>query len=480
MERLNAGRKSRHPSKVAEMPFIVSRDLEKADATTRKLIRSHVMQGRKKRVRPRKSMQVQAVVIHSIPKEVESEPTLAEEMRHRYTTSMPRRVGSDLSFIDFADDIELSMLLNMTKIADVALGIIFPLLNVVGLRVDQEKRLYPIQGDAAALHISVYAVEDFINKVLLYNRSPSYNAMIHYHKGLRILRERLLGDDEKAKVADSTLGAILKLVSAAQFCGDTQTAVQHMRGVHRIVDIRGGLNVFDGTEIQFETCRYDLSIALLNGLKPFFFTSEKSLIPYPEELLVSGEEHMGSQEHTSFLCHVHNDLAVAWRVLRRFCSLANLGVQTRRRMRPRLIHETMNSVMYRLLHMEFAADSIDESVRFGLLAFSHHVFLQWHDIRPVSSYFSHTYRGRILQSDFSKRLPPHLILWFLMIAAISIFNVSAEIWLEDALREYVEKSGLRKWKDVQEMMNSVMWVAALDEQPARRIFNSIRPKRPKG
>lgn len=115
MERLNAGRKSRHPSKVAEMPFIVSRDLEKADATTRKLIRSHVMQGKKKmRVRPRKSMQVQAVVIQPIPK-AESEATLAEEMRHRYTTSMPRRVGSDLSFIDFADDIELSMLLNMMK-----------------------------------------------------------------------------------------------------------------------------------------------------------------------------------------------------------------------------------------------------------------------------------------------------------------------------------------------------------------------------
>uniref|UniRef100_A0A8H7K9A6 Uncharacterized protein n=1 Tax=Bionectria ochroleuca TaxID=29856 RepID=A0A8H7K9A6_BIOOC len=478
MERLNAGRKSRHTSKVAEMPFIVSRDLEKADAATRKLIRSHVMQGKKKRARPRKSMQVQAVVIQPIPK-AESEATLAEEMRHRYTTSMPRRVGSDLSFIDFADDIELSMLLNMMKIADVALGIIFPL-NVVGIRVDQEKRLYPIQGDAAALHISVYAVEDFMNKVLRYNRDSSYNAMIHYHKGLRILQERLLGDDEEAKIADSTLGAILKLASAAQFCGDIQTAVQHMRGVYRIIDIRGGLKVFDGTEIQFETCRYDLSIALLNGLKPFFFTSEESFIPYPEELLVSDDENISSQEHTSFICHVHNDLAVAWRVLRRFCSLANLGVQTRRRMRPRLILDTMNSVMYRLLHMEFAAESIDESIRFGLLAFSHHVFLQWHDIRPVDSYFSHTYRTRILQSDSFKRLPPHLSLWFLKIAAISIFDVSVEMWLEDALREYIEKTGLRKWKDVQEVMSSVMWVAVLDEQPVRRIFNLIRPTRPKG
>ncbi|CAG9985616.1 unnamed protein product [Clonostachys byssicola] len=451
MERLNAGRKSRDPSKVAEMPFIVSRDLEKADATTRKLIRSHVMQGKKKRVRPRKSIQVQAVVIQPIPK-AESEATLAEEMRHRYTISLPRRVGSDLSFIDFADDIELSML---------------------------EKRLYPIQGDAAALHISVYAVEDFMNKVLRYNRGSSYNAMIHYHKGLRILRERLLGDDQEAKIADSTLGTILKLASAAHFCGDTQAAVQHMRGVHRIVEIRGGLNVFDGTELQFETCRYDLSIALLSGLKPFFFTSEESFIPYPEELLILDDEHKDSPEHTSFLCHVQNDLALAWRVLRRFCSLANLGVHTRRRMRPGLILDTMNSVMYRLLHMEFAVDSTEECIRLGLLAFSHHVFLQWHEIRPTSSYFSHTYRSQILQSDSFKRLSPHLIVWFLMFAAISLFKSSAEMWLEDALREYIDKSGLRKWKDVQEMMNSTMWVAALDEQPARRIFNSIRSTKPK-
>lgn len=215
-------------------------------------------------------------------------------------------------------------------------------------------------------------------------------------------------------------------------------------------------------------------------MKPFFFNSEESFIPYPEELLILDDEHKDSPEHTSFLCHVQNDLAVAWRVLRRFCSLANLGVHTRRRMRPRLILDTMNSVMYRLLHMEFAADSTDESIRFGLLAFSHHVFLQWHEIRPVTSYFSHTYRSQILQSDSFKKLSPHLNLWFLMIAAISIFDVSAEMWLEDALRKYIEKTGLRKWKDVQEMMSSVMWVAVLDEQPSRRIFNSIRPTRPKG
>ncbi|VUC37991.1 unnamed protein product [Clonostachys rosea] len=473
MEQPKAGRKGRRLSKVAEMPFIISRDLEKADAITRKLIRSHVMQGKKKRVPPRNNIQAQAVVLQSIPK-ADPEVTLAEEMRDRYTTSIPRRVGSDLSFIDFADDIELSMVLNMTKIADVAFGIIFPLLNIVGFRVDQEKRLYPIQGDAAALHISVYAIEDFINRVLRYNHGSSYIAMLHYHKGLRILRERLLGDDEEAKISNSTLGAILKLASAAQFCGDTQTALQHMSGVGRIVEIRGGLNVFDGTEVQFEI--YDLSIALLNGLRPFFFTSESSFTPYPEELLTSSDEKMGSQEHTSFLCHVDNDLAGAWRVMRRFCSLANLGVQTGRRMRPRLIQETMNSVMYRLLHIEFPADSTDEAIRLGLLAFSHHLFLQWNDIRPVSSYFSCNYRHRFLRSNFSERLPPHLIVWLLMIAAISLFDLSAEMWLEDALRKYIQKSGLRKWKDVQEMMKSVMWVAALDEQPTRRIFNSIRPK----
>lgn len=98
----------------ARMPFIISSNVEKADPATRKLIRSHVMRGKKqKRGRPDKGQRTtswgtMAGRTHSVRIKL-------EEVIEMYTPLVPGRVGSDLSFVEFADEIEPSMLLNMIK-----------------------------------------------------------------------------------------------------------------------------------------------------------------------------------------------------------------------------------------------------------------------------------------------------------------------------------------------------------------------------
>jgi hypothetical protein len=80
-----------------EMLFIVSSDIKKADPVTRKLIRSHAMQGIKKK--RRRFVMVQ-----------EPSSTLAHA-----APALPRRIGSDLSLAEFADEIEPLVLLNIVK-----------------------------------------------------------------------------------------------------------------------------------------------------------------------------------------------------------------------------------------------------------------------------------------------------------------------------------------------------------------------------
>jgi hypothetical protein len=124
--------------------------------------------------------------------------------------------------------------------------------------------------------------------------------------------------------------------------------------------------------------RCDLGIALLNGSDPvFYYQPMESVIDYPEKLLPASDDKMWSEDSIELIRNMDNDLAIAWRVMRRFCFMVNLGTQTQRLIRPEIIHETMSAVIYRLLHMRFAAGSIMEAVRHGLLAFSYHVFLQW-------------------------------------------------------------------------------------------------------
>jgi hypothetical protein len=223
-----------------------------------------------------------------------------------------------------------------------------------------------------------------------------------------------------------------------------------------------------------------LSIALLNGQTPVFFRPpSEPVIPYPDKLLTK-DNKMSSQDHV--IPEVDQDLATAWRVMRRFCLLVNLGTQTHRMIYPDFIHETMIAVMYRLLHIEYPPGSIDETVRMGLLAFCHHVFLQWQDIKLPGYPFPSTYRDCVLESCRRQQrrhgppelVDPQLMLWLLVTGAISLFDLHEEVWLSECLREYVvDRCHVKTWKDMQEILKSFMWVALLDDRPGKQIYDHL-------
>ncbi|KAH6898233.1 hypothetical protein B0T10DRAFT_102124 [Thelonectria olida] len=453
--------------------FIVSSNAEKADPITRKLIRSHVMRGKKKQKgrldKDRRTARSKARAGIDPAARVN-----LEEVVEMYTSRMPGRVGSDLSFIEFADEMEQSILLSMVKVSTVAMKVIYPLLAAIGFQADHKERLYPIARDAVALHITAFSVEGFIDRVLRgRHKMVNVAAMLHFQKGLRLLRERLLGDDDENKISDGTMSVVLKLASAAHFEGDYGAAKHHMEGLRNMVDLRGGLGVFRGKQLHVEMLRCDLGIALLNGSCPLFFCQPwEPPTTYPEALLPGPEDGSFAQDNIE-LQNMDGELARAWLVMKRFCLLVDLGTQTQRLMRPELIHDAMSAVMYRLLSMRFAIGSIDETVRHGLLAFCHHVFLQWQDIKLPCRRFLAAYRNCILSVESIDGVSSQLMLWLLMVGAISVFDVSDEAWLRESFRGHVDKCHVKTWREMQRMLKSVMWVALLDEHPGKHIYNLL-------
>jgi len=144
----------------------------------------------------------------------------------------------------------------MNTVSPVATRIIFPLIAVIGFQADNKDWLYPIQLDAAALHINAYAVQEFIDRILRPQEiSMSQVTMMHFHKGLKLLRERLLGEDEETKISDSTISVVAKLASSAHFNGDYQASKHHMEGLRKMVDLRGGLEAFKGKKLLVEILR---------------------------------------------------------------------------------------------------------------------------------------------------------------------------------------------------------------------------------
>ena len=134
--------------------------------------------------------------------------------------------------------------------------IIFPLMAAIGFQANIFESLYPIRVDAVALHIYAFAIEGFIDKILR-RQGNTINpaAMLHFHRGLRLLRERLLREDDETKLSDSTISVVLKLTSAAHFDGDYRASKQHLEGLRRMVDLRGGIDAFKGNKLWVEMLR---------------------------------------------------------------------------------------------------------------------------------------------------------------------------------------------------------------------------------
>jgi hypothetical protein len=102
------------PGSLGMMPFIIPSNVEKADPATRKLIRSHVMRGKKQK-RGRRDKGQQTTSGKTMPGRTQAGRVKLEEVLKTYTPILPGRIGSDLSVVEFAAEIEPSMLQNMIR-----------------------------------------------------------------------------------------------------------------------------------------------------------------------------------------------------------------------------------------------------------------------------------------------------------------------------------------------------------------------------
>jgi DNA invertase Pin-like site-specific DNA recombinase len=88
--------------------------MEKADQATRKLIRSHVMRGKKQK-KARRDKGQQKTGGMKMPERIQAGRVKSEEVIETYRPMLPGRVGSDLSVVVFAAEMEPSMLQNMIR-----------------------------------------------------------------------------------------------------------------------------------------------------------------------------------------------------------------------------------------------------------------------------------------------------------------------------------------------------------------------------
>lgn len=176
---------------------------------------------------------------------------------------------------------------------------------------------------------------------------------------------------------------------------------------------------------------------------------------------------------TKLVQSMSNDLAEAWRFLKRFCSTINSAAVRNRQLPKETLLNAMASVMYRLLYMKsFDPSSLDEAVRLGLLAFSSHIFLNWQGVKPKHTYLPDTYRSCLLNLKLPSTLPSQILVWLLMVGSLSIFNPADDAWLMPWLRSSIELCEAQGWNEMRGQLKEFPWIDMLHDKPGRSIFDA--------
>ncbi len=144
----------------------------------------------------------------------------------------------------------------VTPVFSISKQTLFPLETCILFQKTEEAWLEPLAFDPAYLNAMIFTTLDYFDFMRHRNRcTVSQRTLPHFVKALRLLRERLLHENDQA-LTTPTVSAILVLAAHANFVGDFESAKHHLGGLCKIVSLRGGMATFkDNAKLLVEILR---------------------------------------------------------------------------------------------------------------------------------------------------------------------------------------------------------------------------------
>ncbi|KAM5371225.1 hypothetical protein ACJZ2D_008145 [Fusarium nematophilum] len=439
-----------------DMPFIVTTLTTPSVEAKRKTIRSHVMRGKnRKRPPPRPSSWIDS--------EQATTPSGLQTKIAISMSSIAPKVGGEFSFTAISAELGPEMLDTVRQLRQALPSLEF------GPPAGQDDQAWfePILTDPACFHFTVFMAKMYLDFVQGRTENDQ-KALVHHGKALQVLQQRIAGGDAKLSTSDSTVLVVVGLTTAAISVGDLGNAENHIRGLHKMVSLRGGLA--------------DLAVALSTGGDTLFFSEgvpfNSYLVPKEGKLFsesrASGSGHQRTTSNLeSFLKRLDTRLRLIWDDLEECSRAINIATWCNLSIDSELYRQAMISVHYRLLHLRFGPGSVDETTRLGLLAFACSLFLQGHGVKPRYGYLIQQLKGELYRlKSGSKGLQSQLALWLYVICAAFVLEEDEPDWVQVSLTDLLRTGGFKSWDEVREGIKLVLWVDSVHDVAARRTVET--------
>ncbi|TVY44661.1 hypothetical protein LOCC1_G007048 [Lachnellula occidentalis] len=429
--------------KQRKLAFIVNTTIEKPDPKARQLIRSHVMRDKNRRKPPADGSKLKSWI-----NEESSQRSVPVSDLY---FPLPIHIGSGMPLVQLAYDMP-----------PYALDLVYKCKSRLHVLCLDSVWIRYLAVDPLYCHSLLWTTQTYFDWLGGSGTSPAQ--ILHAHRTLVGLRERLT--DEERATSDSTVVVVVNLIMMNAVVGDPKSARKHMRGLHKMVEMRGGVRAFGGnTQIQLKMCRADLTMAMLSDRKPLFFSGGVCWEPYIAKNAAS------RKNIPAHMAGLDSNLLYIWADLREFSRSANLAFQTGQKIGCILYQEILISVQYRLLLLDVEAGSLDRLVLVGMLAFATNIFLQMQGLALRFANMSARLKGGVLGlQGLEDDAMVELKLWLLFIARMSDGATGKYSWIDAEMKKTLRALGVTKWEAAREKLKGYLWIDVMHDKGGKDAF----------
>ncbi|CAM1508640.1 Fc.00g054880.m01.CDS01 [Cosmosporella sp. VM-42] len=264
------------------------------------------------------------------------------------------------------------------------------------------------------------------------------------------------------------MAVVTSLATAAAMLGDLETAQKHMDGLHRMIELRGGLKCLGNRSmIEHKAQRIDLGLAMRTGSKMRFVRENISWGPQ----VALGKPLNSYPELRVFSPELDTRLLNIWSDLQDFSKAANKALETKVKMPAAHFSPLCTTVPQRLVSLKFDPTSLQELLRLSMLAYIKNLLIQIEGLGKELTVLANGLKTALLAQHF----PPafgtaEILLWSLTIASLAVFESLDQDWLRMALVKTCSSLSLQTWTETRIILKRFLWLDMVYDKKGKRLM----------
>ncbi|CAH0018991.1 unnamed protein product [Clonostachys rhizophaga] len=322
--------------------------------------------------------------------------------------------------------------------------------------------------DQTSYHCSL-ALMSILNSFVFGREPVSWEATYHLGQAVALVNEKL---DTPDALSNSSLAVVNFLVIRDIFKEDEASAKIHLRGLQKMLELRGGLCMVEDRTLALKIAKTDIDFALHYGTSVVSFRDRMpqaaNKLGMPTCSLVGGS----SAFSTPCLAEASPDLKEMIHDVN--CLAFWFNNDDTCAADPDDLQEIIVSVGYRLVQFDSLGsppmEGYSNSVyHIGLIAFLTTLFLQTGGKRFLKYYLvARRLRDIVNRGEHEPDKRP--LLWLLFMGGISVLEESDRPWLLQRIKETTQLLAIESWTHMQSILCRFPWIHHMHTEPSRHLW----------